>query len=138
MRRRGTCGLLILAAVSATSGCDVLGPTVCTREARPALRVEVLDSLSLEPIRGDVRVSARVGAFVDAVVTETFPLDPSVNRDTVVFGPFGLAHERAGTYEVTAEAAGYAPWQRSAIRVGEDECHVRTVNVTALLERSDP
>lgn len=45
-----------------------------------------------------------------------------------------VAYERAGTYEVTVELAGNRPSRCIGVRVTSDECHVRTVHVTALLQ----
>jgi hypothetical protein len=52
----------------------------------------------------------------------------------MVFGPFHLAHEQSGTYEVTVEAQGYSLWQRTGVRVRDGECHVQTAELTARLQ----
>lgn len=128
--RRATLGLL----TSLTAGCGIFDPTVCTLEARPAIQVEVMDSISGEPVRGPVRVVARDGSATYEFDSQHVFLPPMADPDTVVFGPFYLAHEQPGTYEVTVEAQGYRLWQRIGVRVREGECHVQTAELTALLQ----
>ena len=123
---------LLLASV--TAGCGILDPTVCTTEARPAIRVEVLDSISGSPVRGHVRVVARDGSQMFEFDSQDIVLPPTADPDTVVFGPFYLAHERAGTYDVAVEAQGYRLWQATSVRVRNGECHVQTAELTALLQ----
>jgi hypothetical protein len=68
---------------------------------------------------------AREGAYVDSA-----RMYGDVPVETV-----GLAEERAGTYEVSVERTGYRSWHRAGVRVTADECHVRTVSLTARLQR---
>jgi hypothetical protein len=115
---------LIVAAAALSVGCDSLTGTVCTDEARAAISVEALDSITRAPVGVGARIIASDGAVADTVITvEGFG------------GPYGLAHERAGSYTVTVEQAGHSPWSRSDVRVSRDDCHVRTVPLTALLQR---
>jgi hypothetical protein len=101
---------------------------------RPAIRVAAVDAVSGDSVRGEVRVLAQDGAALFELDTEDIVLDPSVDRRTVAFGPFDLAHERPGVYEVSVEAPGYQLWQLSDLRVRDGECHVRTAELTALLQ----
>ena len=112
-------GFLLL-AVAAVTSCGILtGPRVCTDEAVAGIRVDVRDSVTNAPITEGVRVIARTETFADTAQ-----------------GPFyALAFEQPGTYEVTAEAEGYRLWSRSGVRVTRGECHVRTVSLTARLQR---
>ena len=115
--------VLIVAGAALSPGCNSLTGNVCTDEARAAISVEALDSITNAPVGADARIIASDGAFADTVITvEDFD------------GPYGLAHERAGSYTVTVEQEGYAPWSRSDVQVTRDECHVRTVRLTALLQ----
>ena len=123
-----------LLMASLTAGCGILDPTVCTTEAVPAIRVEVVDSISGEPVRGPVRIVALDGSMSFELDSQDVFVPPTVDPDTVVFGPFYLASERPGTYDVTVEAQGYGPWQRASVRVRAGECHVRTAELTALLQ----
>lgn len=124
-----------LVLASLTAGCGILDPTVCTTEAVPGIRVEVLDSISGAPVRGHLRVVARDGSETSAFDSQVDAvLQPGMDPDTMVFSPVSLAYERAGTYALTAEAEGYRPWQRTGVRVHRGECHVQTVEVTARLQ----
>ena len=44
------------------------------------------------------------------------------------------AGERAGTYDATVTATGYAAWTSEDIFVTEDECHVIPVSISAELD----
>ncbi|HEU6450084.1 MAG TPA: carboxypeptidase-like regulatory domain-containing protein [Gemmatimonadaceae bacterium] len=115
--------ILIVVGAAFSLGCNSLTSTVCTNEARPAISVEALDSTTNASVRAGARIIASDGAFADTVITvEDFG------------GAYGLAHEREGSYAVTVEQEGYAPWSRSDVEVTRDECHVRTVRLTALLQ----
>ena len=106
----------------ATVGCK-LG-VACTTEARAAVSVEVRDSITHALAGRGARIVAQDGAYADTAKY-------SSNFD----GPYGLAHERAGTYAVSVEQAGYQRWLRTGIRVTRDECHPRTVSLIARLQR---
>jgi hypothetical protein len=99
---------------------------VCTADARPALSVSVVDSVTGAVDFTNVRAIARDGEFADTVFQATLPGPIFVNA-------LPLAYERAGTYAVTVTADGYLPWTRSGIEVDSDPCHVLTVPVTARL-----
>lgn len=115
--------ILIVAGAALSIGCNSLTSTVCTDEARAAISVEALDSVTNASVGAGARIIASDGAFADTVITvENFG------------GSYGLAHEREGSYTVTVEQEGYAPWSRSDVEVTRDECHVRTVRLTALLQ----
>jgi hypothetical protein len=110
-------------AIGSTLGCDALQiGTACTDEARPGLVVTVLDSVTKAAISG-ASVTARSGTRTDVVP------DYESARSS-----YPLAYEKAGTYSVTVEKAGYRTWLRSDVRVTSDRCHVQTVSLTALLQ----
>jgi len=113
----------IVVGAAASVGCNPFTGTVCTTEARAAIVVDVRDSSTDAPAGRGARVIASDGAFADTAHT-------SADFD----GPYGLAHERAGTYTVTVEQEGYRDWSQDGIRVTRDECHVRTVDITARLQ----
>jgi hypothetical protein len=121
--------LLVTAALSV--GCrSVLGSDddVCLAIPVPAVTVEALDSASraLVPGAGSL-VVAREGAYADSArVSPSAPVAPLFAR---------LAFDRPGTYEITVESPGYRVWRRSGVRVTEARCSVRTVALTALLQR---
>lgn len=114
----------IVLATLTGAGCDFLsGPVVCTTEARPAINVEIRDSVTNTSIVGDGRVIVADGSFADTVLTATG------------FDVVGLAHERPGNYTVTVDRTGYQTWTRPGIQVRGGTCHVQTVSVVALLQR---
>jgi hypothetical protein len=85
--------------------------------------VDVRDSVTNAAVGRGSRIIARDGAYADtAEITNMFD------------GPYGVAYERQGTYAVTVEQQGYRTWSRSGVRVLREECHVRTVSITARLQ----
>lgn len=106
------------------SGATEPGGGVCTAVAVPGIVVAVRDSASGTVAGAGAVVTARAGAYAD-----------TARRDVPVEWGFPLAYERTGTYTVRVELAGYRPWVRSDVRVTADACHVRTVALTALLQR---
>jgi hypothetical protein len=115
--------LLVVTAL-ASVGCKLPGGVACSADARPAVSVDVRDSVTDTPAGRGARIIAQDGVFADTAKT------PSGYE-----GPYALARERAGTYTVTVEQEGYQLWSRSGVRVTRDECHVRTVSLIARLQR---
>lgn len=116
--------VVIAVGAVAASACDVITGPACTLEMRPGIAMDIRDSVTNAPAGVGARVITRDGEFADTA---------SVLGETGWSG--GLADERPGTYTVTVEKDGYRPWTRNGIRVTKDACHVRTVSVTALLQR---
>jgi hypothetical protein len=104
---------------AAVMACDIVS-VACTGEARAGIVVIPVDSVSLSPVTNAL-IWAREGAYVDTLRA----FDPS--------GRAAGAYERAGHYEVHILATGYASWTASGIRVDEDQCHVKTVELLARL-----
>ncbi len=115
--------LLILACCLFAAACDPLDTTVCTSILVPGLQVEVRDAATGDPAEG-VMGLAIDGAFVDT-------LEGDLTREPPILSG---AHERAGTYEVVVSGAGYKTWRQRGVKVGRDECHVRTVRLQARLD----
>lgn len=100
---------------------------ICTQELRPALMVYVKDSLTNTGTASGASLVAREGTYKDSVA---FPDGrPELNGLNL-----NAAGERAGTYEVAVSKPGYATWIKSGVRVTKNECHVNTVQLTALLQ----
>lgn len=121
----------VIAAVALTAALSsciaIVDPGVsCTREARPGISVTILDSATSAPAGSSSRIVARDGLVADSV-----PSQWTAASD----GPFGLAYERPGSYILTITKTGYRDWTKSGIVVTADQCHVRTVPVTALLQK---
>ena len=117
VRARGLAGGLLLPVLLAACGPGSASPVACTLEARPALNVSVVDSVTAAPI-ADPLVWVRDGSFVDTLqVFDTGRAD----------GPY----ERKGVYAVHAEAPGYEDWLQEGVVVTADECHVQTRQIVA-------
>jgi hypothetical protein len=117
------CKLLIVAGTALLASCDVLTGPTCTSEARAAIIVDVLDSITNAPVGEGATITATNGLSVYSAITyEDFP------------GPYQLAHEKDGDFRVTVEKSGYARWSRDGVRVTRGECHVHTVQLNALLQ----
>ena len=116
--------LCALALPIAGLACGVFDPVICTLEARPSVTLSVVDSLTADPVSADsVTVWAVSGSFADSL---------RVSSD-VAARVLGFGEERPGTYDVGVDAAGYRPWRVNGLVVTADECHVRTVALTARL-----
>ena len=110
-------------ALVASTACDAItGGQICTTEARPAVSVDVRDSTTGAPAVRNAIIVASLGAFADTASSSIFD------------GPYGLAHERPGTYTVTVQKQGYRQWSLSGVRVTKGECHVRTASLVARLQ----
>jgi hypothetical protein len=108
--------LVVLTSGAALGGCTDPG---CTTELRFGLAVDVRRAATGESLAGIARGAMTDGAFTDSL--QTFP------GGVTLVG----AGERAGTYAVHLEAAGYQPWDTTGVVVGRDECEVHPVALTA-------
>ncbi|MEQ9103172.1 MAG: hypothetical protein RIE53_00595 [Rhodothermales bacterium] len=114
--------LPVLMALILLPACDSNDDgVVCTTEARPAITVTVTIDSGETPEDGIYEATVTDGDFRDT--------QPVVN------GNASLAHERAGTYRVAVTTTqGQPVWHQDDVRVTRDECHVETVELTALVE----
>jgi hypothetical protein len=94
-------------------------PVMCTMEARAALAVVVVDSVTGAGLAGTTLALAIQGTTTDTLA----------GRDSVVSGAF----ERPGTYRIELTAPGYRPWTREGVVVKKDECHVLTERLRAIM-----
>ena len=113
-------GSLLVALLSvALSACDSSGPVACTAEFVYGIEITALD------------------AETDAAVSDGLSgvaIRASTSSAMEVVGNTLLgAGEQAGNYAVVVSASGYEVLTRTDIEVTEDECHVRTVHLTARL-----
>jgi hypothetical protein len=107
--------------------CSGASSPVCTLELRPAVAVYVKDSLTRAGVASGASLVVREGSYKDSV---SFPNStPGLDNSALI-----AAGERSGTYQVTVLKPGYAAWLQSNVRVTSNECHVNTVNLTALLQ----
>lgn len=116
----------IVAFTALLASCDILTGLDCTMDARAAITVDVLDSITNAPVGEGATITASNGTTVYSAITyDDYP------------GPYQLANENAGEFTVTVQKPGYARWTRDGVRVTRGECHVRTVHLTALLQPSE-
>lgn len=122
-----------LAIVGTVSACvelppaPALAPSIaqsCTMSEVPGISLFIVDSID-GPFREPVTVTLRDGGFSQTVA---FPASYGLDKRW-------LAHERPGTYAITLDAPGYKTWRRDNIVVMAEACHVKTVSVTALMQR---
>ena len=117
-------GSLLCGVLAILVGCyegDTTEPIFCTDQFVYGLTVTVRDQSSGTPIAEDATLTLREGAY-EEVVTDSW--DGS---------SLSGAGERAGTYTVTVEHAGYETWTRAGVVITADECHVIPVSLTAEL-----
>jgi hypothetical protein len=112
----------------ALAACEWPAGVNCTSEARPSIRLTLVDSTTGAPIIGDYTVMITDGDYVESLNLSNPPVEP-----TGVF----LGEERSGIYRVKAKATGYQSWQREGVRITEDRCHVRTVEVEARMQAEE-
>ena len=115
----------------AGGACDLLDsdPALCTDEFVYGLHVTVQDSVTGAPAASGAQLIARDGAYADTVTVPPAAEDP----DNWVLQAAG---ERPGVYTVTVRKAGFLAWERTGVVVTADDCHVRTVELTARLQRA--
>lgn len=89
---------------------------VCTLQYVYGVKVALTDVTDGEII-GGATLTLRDGVHRE-ILRETMP------------GQYVGAGERAGTYDLTIEAEGYAPASRNLIIVMADACHVNPVNLS--------
>ncbi len=106
------------------SASDIADGSVCTKEARAGITVDVRDSVSNALVGLGSRIIAREGVFADTS-TDT----PLGN------GPYSLVFERAGTYDLSVVQSGYRTWSKPGVQVTKGSCHVTAVAVTARLQK---
>jgi hypothetical protein len=113
---------LVVCFVAGTTGC-VGGD--CTLIALPGIRVTIVDGSTGLPFQEEVTVIATEGSYSE---TDSPPVRPGEPRIA------SLAFERPGTYRVEVQSPGYVTEIATNVRVTRDDCHVRTVELTARLE----
>jgi len=116
--------VLLLAVSSVLSGCTGAD---CTSILLWGISVTIVDGATGNRFTGDVTVTVTDGSYTETESPPLLPAGPRVSN---------LAGERPGTYRVEVRAPGYVTWIRTNVRVRQDDCHVRTVHLTAELEPS--
>ena len=91
----------------------------CSASEEPAIEVVIRDSGSGLPAAEGATGFVRDGSYVDSLRTYGGNLS------------LRAANERPGVYTVVVLKDGYQTWQKQGVRVGRDECHVKTVSLNA-------
>ena len=123
----------VLSGLAVVSACgnvlEYKDPIACTEEARSAVSLSIVDSLSGKgDSLGGLWARAVDGAYRDSTAN-------GFHHQQAGAVIMALAYERPGTYAVTVHATGYQDWSKSGVVVGHDECHVITAQLTARLVR---
>ena len=120
-------GSIAIAALVLCAACSSRGETpepepgvICTREARSALAVTVVDDAT--------------GARIDGATVRVTDGEFAENLNSFD-GMYSGVYERAGTYTIVVSHPDYRQWQRAGVVVQRDECHVITEEVEARLTR---
>jgi hypothetical protein len=95
-------------------------PGACTLDILPAITVRALEAGTGKNVTDSAQGAVSEGAFVDSL--RPAQVDAAGNVQLL-----SAADERAGTYEVFVERAGYQAVSLSAVEVREGDCHVHTV-----------
>ena len=120
-------GVVATAIVSTVlNGCDDFH--TCTDEEVPGISVKILDAESGRIAVCDATVWFLQGSYAEKVENPCGAIPDSLQWPYVI----GAA-ERAGTYTVLVNKAGYVPWVLTNVEVTEDDCHVHTVDLVARL-----
>jgi hypothetical protein len=116
-----------LATLVAAAGCHdpPLAPS-CGGEIGQAVSVYLRDARTSAPLpAANARGAVQAGAFVDSLHIAVYAPQSSV----LVGGG-----DRVGTYTVTVEMAGYAPWRRDGVVARREMCGIVTQYLAADLE----
>jgi hypothetical protein len=113
----------LLALLPVITECGLL--VDCDTGIAPAIVVEVRNANTGEPAAAGALGTVRDGTYMDSLYQYSF-------AGAVPLSLAG-ADERPGTYTVTIEKAGYETWTVTGVTVGDSNCHVETVNLTAEL-----
>ena len=103
---------------------------MCLGVISPAIRVQVLDSITLRPAAGGASGWVREGTYRDSLKVIGWT-GPAMADSTAI--EMAAAFERPGTYVVEITRSGYENWRREGVRADEGICGVETVELTARL-----
>lgn len=90
--------------------------------------MEISDSVTGALLAEHAHGVVRDSGYIDS-------LRPYAATDDSILAWRQAARHRAGTYDITVEHAGYAPWTIKGVKVSSDGCHANTVELKARLKR---
>jgi hypothetical protein len=118
-------GLLTITFVFGNCDSESVG-NVCS-ERRPAIVLDVVDSVSNAPAAAAAHAEVRLNGGYTAVL---IAVSPSVMELSPDLG-------EPGVHEVTVSKDAYQTWRRSDVRVENGECGVVTTRLSVRLQRLD-
>jgi hypothetical protein len=130
--RRRAFGLAVTVVAAYISGACTEND-VCIVIAVPAIKIQVRDAVTDELIAGPIKGTVTDGSFRDSLVVLT-----DTENDPAAITTLGGAYERAGTYAVHLEVAGYQAWDTAGVHAFNEGCHVGAVSFTARLKQAEP
>jgi hypothetical protein len=129
----GCRSLGVLLLVVSLGGCKRTtepGLVVCDLNAVPGIVVDIYDAVSGVPVADSASGTVVDGTYSDSLRPHAF------DSSSMVLVARAAAYERAGTYLVSVQRAGYQQWTRSAVQVTKNVCHVNTVTLQADMNRA--
>lgn len=115
------------------SSCTSDDSILCTCEYVPGISVKVLDASTGLPATCNAIGWVVQGSYM----VEMNNYDDCTLPDSLKYPWMNGAWERPGVYTVIIQKEGYRLWARSNIVVTENDCHVNTIELKALLKRED-
>jgi len=121
--------MLIAVSLAATSwSCGLTDPGACTTSIEPGIVVTIRDAIDGTPLAETASGNVYDGTYVGPLVPYGFLGDGTmISRKA--------ADERPGRYTVAVTHPGYREWRVENVVVRAGECHVRTVDLLAELQR---
>lgn len=118
-------GFSLLAIALVFGGCDPVSPGNDCPERRPAIVLDVVDSVSNAPAAAGAHAEVRInGGYTGVLIA----ISPSVMQLSPELG-------EAGVHEVTVSKDGYHTWRKSDVRVENGKCGIVTTRLTVRLQR---
>lgn len=122
--RSGILAALSIGLCLTAVGCGGDDGIACTTIAAASLNIKVTDAATGMSIC-DATVTAKDGTFTEVL------MPAGISSSCQYAGPY----ERAGTYSVTVEKAGYVTQTKTGLVVTKDVCHVMPVSATIALAK---
>jgi hypothetical protein len=130
MRLPRPTALLALALAPLLSACGYLGPRDCTDEARSSVVVSVVDASGAAVHDAVVRFSIDGGA---EEMAQCMPISGGGGGTPIRCENWIAGWERGGNYTIKVESPDGTRRAEQQLTVTEDECHVKTEQVTLTL-----
>lgn len=120
---------LVAGALLLAAGCSNPTGYACPAVVNHGIEVEVLDAATGASVARGATGVVTDGAYTDSLRPVAFRGLPPADTVTTL----GAALGRAGVYTVRVQRPGYAPFERTGVRVVLNECGVVTTRLVARL-----